>query len=351
MYIIRKMEEQNFKKKIDLIYDKYYKIALIFPLVLLVLCIGYLYMFTQQNGDIIKKDISLTGGTSIQVNSNTDINNLKQTLNTKFKDISVRQISDIITGEQVAFIVETREPQQEVILFLENYLGYKLDSKNSSIEFTGSSIGGGFYYQLILAIFFSFTFMGTVVFIIFSDKLKIKILMILFALITPILFIFTKSITINQAFILSLINIFFIVYFSIRYNIPSLAIILCAFADMVMTLTTVNLIGIEVSTAGIIAFLMLIGYSVDTDILLTTRVLKRRGESINERIFGAFKTGMTMTLSALAVVIVGIIFTASFSDVLNQIFTVLTIGLLFDILNTWVTNASLIKWYAEKVKL
>jgi len=38
----------------------------------------------------------------------------------------------------------------------------------------------------------------------------------------------------------------------------------------------------------------------------------------------------------------------SFSSVLTQIFTILSIGLVFDIMNTWVANASLLKWYAEK---
>jgi preprotein translocase subunit SecF len=120
---------------------------------------------------------------------------------------------------------------------------------------------------------------------------------------------------------------------------------------MTMTLTIVNLLGMKVSTAGIIAFLMLIGYSVDTDILLTTRVLKRKGENVNSRIWGSFKTGITMTLTSISVVIIGYFLTASFSKVLHQLFLILAIGLFFDILNTWVTNASIVKWYTDKYKL
>jgi len=101
------------------------------------------------------------------------------------------------------------------------------------------------------------------------------------------------------------------------------------------------------TSAGLVAFLMLIGYSVDTDILLTTRILKRHEGSLNERIFGAFKTGITMTLTSLFAVIFALIVASSFSVVLTQIFTVLAIGLGFDILNTWITNASILKWYVE----
>lgn len=339
------------KEKFGTQYNKYYKIALLIPIILVLASLAYLYFFAQQNGDLIKKDISLTGGTSIQVNTNTDVLKLQQALSTKFKDTNVRSVSDIVTGQQAAVVIETRAPQQDVINFLQSYLNITLDSKNSSIEFTGSSIGSGFYTQLVLAIFFAFAFMGTVVFFIFSDKTKFKILLIVLSLITPILFLFTRSINITEAYIMTLAVIACILYFSIRYSIPSAAVILCAFADILMTVVIVDLMGIEVSTAGIVAFLMLIGYSVDTDILLTTRVLKRKGESVNERIFGAFKTGITMTLTALAVVIIGILFTASFSAVLDQIFTILAIGLFLDIFNTWLTNASIIKWYAEKHKI
>ena len=117
-----------------------------------------------------------------------------------------------------------------------------------------------------------------------------------------------------------------------------------------MTLTVFNLLGFKISSAGIIAFLMLIGYSVDTDILLTNRVLRRHGESLNRKIWGAFKTGMTMTLTSLLAVIFALIVVGSFSAVLTQIFTILTIGLLFDMFNTWVTNVSIIKWYAIKIE-
>ncbi len=345
------IEESRKKRNLSELYDKYYKIALIIPVMILILSLGYLFNFSHQNGDIIKKDISLTGGTSIQVNAKTDINALKSALNDKFSDVSISSISDILTGEQVAVIIETRAQPDQIIPEIENYFGFKLDAKNSSIEFTGSTIGEGFYKQLMLAVFFAFLFMGTVVFFIFSNNKKIKYLLIFLSLIPPILFFFTKSISLTQAFVISGIILLISIYFYIKYSIPSMAVVFAAFADIVMTVATVDLLGMEVSTAGIVAFLMLIGYSVDTDILLTTRVLRHKGYSINSRIFGAFKTGITMTLTALAVVVIGLILTSSFSDVLKQIFTILTIGLLFDILNTWLTNASMVKWYVNHKKL
>ena len=48
---------------------------------------------------------------------------------------------------------------------------------------------------------------------------------------------------------------------------------------------------VDVDYIGIAAFLLLIGYSIDSDILLTTKVLKRRMGTLFERVKSAMKTG------------------------------------------------------------
>ena len=119
----------------------------------------------------------------------------------------------------------------------------------------------------------------------------------------------------------------------------------------IFQLTLVNFLGLRISSAGVVAFLMLIGYSVDTDILLTNKVLKSNdNESLNQRIFKAFRTGIMMTLTSITAVAFALIIIRPFSSVLNQIFTILAIGLGFDLINTWITNVSILKWYKEKKK-
>jgi preprotein translocase subunit SecF len=39
---------------------------------------------------------------------------------------------------------------------------------------------------------------------------------------------------------------------------------------------------------------------------------------------------------------------SSFSQTLTQIFTIIVVGLGFDLLNTWITNTSILKWYVLK---
>jgi preprotein translocase subunit SecF len=93
---------------------------------------------------------------------------------------------------------------------------------------------------------------------------------------------------------------------------------------------------------------MLIGYSVDSDILLTNRVLKRQGK-LHDKLAGAFHTGIIMTSTTLAAA-TAMFIVAWFGSVqiLWEISAVLLIGLVFDIMNTWLTNAALLKWYVLK---
>ena len=333
--------------KIGNFHNKYYKLLLIIPIALLLFSFIYMGMFYSKNKDFIYKDISLTGGTSVTISEKIDVVKLEQDLLDKFGDMNIREIYDLVTKEQKAVIIETKTDRDETKEILEKYLGYELNEENSSFEFTGSVLSESFFRQLLLAIIYAFSFMGVVVFFIFSKKTKIKLIVLGLALLSPLLFL-SKLITINTAMIISLGTLTINFYFFIKHNLPSFAVIICAFADILMTLVVVNMLGMKISSAGIVAFLMLIGYSVDTDILLTTRILKRDEGSLNRRIFGAFKTGITMTLTSLLAIAFALIVVRSFSIILTQIFTILVIGLGFDILNTWITNVSILKWYVKK---
>jgi len=296
------MEEtkERFGTKLARFHDKNYKLLLLIPTLILILSFIYIGFFYSKNGDFIHRDISLTGGTTVTIYEKKPIDQVKNDLSGKLESLDVRGIYDLITREQKAFIIETKSDANTTRTVLEEYLGYSLNEENSSFEFTGASLSSSFFRQLVIAVILAFFFMAIVVFIMF------------------------------------------------RTFVPSMAIIISAFADILMTLILFNLLGYKLSSAGIVAFLMLIGYSVDTDILLTNRVLKRHGESLNRKIWGAFKTGMTMTLTSILAVLFALIIVGSFSGILTQIFTILVIGLCFDIFNTWVTNVSIIKWYVLK---
>ena len=93
---------------------------------------------------------------------------------------------------------------------------------------------------------------------------------------------------------------------------------------------------------------MLIGYSVDTDVLLTSRALRTKTGTLNQRIYRAFRTGSFMTITALIAVIPAFFLVTNLPDSFRQIFFILMLGLFADLVNTWLTNASIIKWYCDR---
>ena len=335
---------KNFEKW----YNTNYKKILIIPIIFLTLSVLYLAFFYSQNGDIIDKYISLTGGTSITILTQLEAQSLENQLSQIIEDFEVKTISDN-AGNQLQLIITVKESDTTFLKStLEEILGQKLTSQNSSTQTTSSSLSQDFYKQLIIAIVLAFFWMSAVVFIIFSkgkkQKINVIILNILFGFFLGNFFLKLNPIIsaiIFLTFTVTLIRIY------VKNSIPAFAVILSAFASILMTLAVIDLVGMKMSTAGIVAFLMLIGYSVDTDILLTTRLLKRK-EGVNKALFGAFKTGTTMTITSIIAIATAFIAIASFESVLNQIFIILLIGLGFDLFNTWVTNASIIKWYVEQ---
>ncbi len=148
------------------------------------------------------------------------------------------------------------------------------------------------------------------------------------------------------AFLFMAITVFIV----FREFVPSIAVILAALTDIIISLGGMSLFGIPLSIASVGAILMLIGYSVDTDILLTTRVLKRREGTINERVIDAMKTGFTMAAAAIGSMVtlyLVVVYFMPFAHVLSQIASVLIIGLVADTLATWLMNLGILRWYME----
>jgi preprotein translocase subunit SecF len=328
-------------------YNKNYKKLLIIPAVLLAISLIYIGIFYAQTGDVINKDVSLTGGTTISINTQISAAELEDSLSKALTDFNIQTISNN-AGNQLQLVITIGEEQTESLeLALEEFLGEELTSENSSKETTSASLSAEFYKQLVIAIILAFFWMAAVVFLIFSKGKKVKFWTIILNILLGFFmgnFFLTINPIVSAIIFLALATILIRTY--IKNSVPAFAVMLSAFADIIMTLAVVDLLGIKLSTAGIVAFLMLIGYSVDTDILLTTRILKKH-EGTNKALWGAFKTGTTMTLTSIIAITAALIVVYPFGSVLNQIFTILLIRLGFDLFNTWITNASIIKWYAE----
>jgi len=291
-------KKQFFLKRI---YEKEYKKLIIIPLVILLLAIAQIAIQTATTEDFINKGVSLKGGVTIVVPSEQvfDLILIKDSLARQFPDLDINARLLKKTGDATGLVIEAdaeKDRVEDFLAFIEQLT--KIPRDKYSIEEMGSSLGATFFKQAFLAIIIAFVFMGIVVFIIF------------------------------------------------RTFVPSLTVILAALSDIIVTVAIVNLLGMKVSTAGVAAFLMIIGYSVDTNILLTTRMIKRTEGAIMERLYSAIKTGLTMSFTTIVAVIIGL--TVAQSEVLRQIMTVILIGLIVDMMNTWIQNSGILRWYIEK---
>lgn len=293
----------DFKEKWFYWYEHKYKLLMIIPFLLVFLALIQIGVQYSVTGDFVHKGITLKGGSTITISSDgVDAARLEKVLQAQFpsEDVAVRTITS--TGKIVGLAIDSDAQETTAINALVSALKKEvvLNQGDYSIEIVGSSLGESFFKQTAMALLVAFLLMGIVV----------------------------------------------VLYF--RLMIPSLAVILAAFSDITVTLALFNLTGVKLSTAGVAAFLMLVGFSVDTDVLLTTRVLKRKDGSVMDRIYGAVRTGITMTTTTLAAVLVVLIFVNS--DVIKQIMLILFIGLLVDMVMTWIQNVGILRLYLEMKK-
>ncbi|MDP2908559.1 MAG: protein translocase subunit SecF [Nanoarchaeota archaeon] len=281
-------------------YEKHEKKLFVIPMILLIASIIIVTSHYLKTGDVFDKDVSLKGGISVTLQTSEDAKALEGKLYDYLKkDVSVRKLTEFGTERQTGLLIEVSDVDRDDFRnAIESVTGAKLTGDNYSREETGSSLGRSFYQQMARAMLLAFLFMAIVVFVIF------------------------------------------------RIPIPSLAVIFCAFSDIVTTIAFIDVVGIKLSTSGIAALLLLIGYSVDTDILMTTRVWKRKEGPIMQRFFSSMETGLTMTATALIAVTLGYFLSNSY--VLQQMFIILAVGLCSDIIYTYLQNGRILLWYVRK---
>lgn len=303
LYIIRLLKwlKMGFVETIKNIYENKYKQLMWLPFIILVTAIILIGCQTVTTGDFVNKGISLKGGSTITLSQaeERDYSGLESFLkeNHPKAEVSLRTIS--VAGKTTGMAIDSNLQDKTEIDALLKTLGQKvnLNETQYNVEIIGESLGSSFFRQAGLALIISFLLMGLVV----------------------------------------------IAYF--RLWIPSLAVILCAFSDIVVTLAVFNLTGMKLSTAGVAAFLMLIGYSIDTDILLTSRVLHRKEGTVMDRIYSSIRTGMTMSITTVCVVAVALVFVQS--ETIRQIMLIVLIGMFVDMVMTWIQNVGILRLYLE----
>ncbi len=275
---------------IEYITRKSHKPLILIPVILMILSLLYLGVFGLNEG------VDLKGGTLVTLELNNQMSEADVS-NTISQKLGVNDVDTSISGKTATVTIAGDINQAD----FESKFSDQF--KILSFKSVGALLSNAAMIQIIYALIFAFVFMAATVFFVFRDF------------------------------------------------VPSFAIILSAVCNLSIAVGSMSLFGIPLSIASVGALLMLIGYGVDTDILLTTRLLKRTDGDLEDRAEGACKTGITLTISALASMIVLFIVVKIFipsAQVLEDISAVLIMGLLSDLLSTWLMNLGILKWHMER---
>jgi preprotein translocase subunit SecF len=262
-----------------------------------------LFVNYNTTGEVLVKGIDLEGGTQITIHYSKSIDisdaesNIRDFLGVA--DVDVVTTTNPASRQQETVIISASGDLEgsEMVEAAEDYFGITLTPNTYSIKMLGSSLATTFWGQAKWAFTFAFLFMASVVFI----------------------------------------------YFRTPY--PSFTVVLAIFCDILIILGFMSLFGIKLSLATIAALLMILGYGVDSNILLANKILKESGGQVIDRIYDAMKTGLVMSASTISAMLALVIL--SNSIVLQQIGLVLLIGLMADLVNTWILNGNLLLWHQK----
>jgi preprotein translocase subunit SecF len=276
-----------------LLYRKVSRIVFPITLVVVLIAVSFLAVSYLQTGEFFERDISLAGGVTATFTTPDLIDTavLEQEISAAISEqVRVRATAGATTQVVIEARIQDQERIDELTGFITDRFG--IPYNDIGINFIGETLGASFFAETIIALLFAFALMAVV-----------------------LLMIFRKWIVASY-------------------------IIFAAAADIVLTVFAVNLLGMQVSTGGLAAFLMILGYSIDTDILLTTKLLKKQKEPVESRLSEALLTGLTMTGTSFIAVIIGAIVTNT--PLIREIMLIIAIGLFFDVIITWFVNGHLV---------
>lgn len=294
------MEEQKvgWLAPLKQIYEQKYKLLMFITIGLLIFSLGVLGAQKLRTGEFISKDVTLKGGLMITVQTDRQLDTDALGLQIS-KELGVSANVKSLTalaGQLVGYTFEIEKVDSKTALAaVEKVTG--IPSNTYTVEESSSTLSESFLKSVVKAIIIAFAFMSITVF----------------------------------------------AYFRLPFR--SFAVILAGFSDLIETIAFMQIFGIKLSTGGIAALLMLIGYSVDADILLSARVLKQQHASVMGAVYSSIKTGLTMQVTAIAAL--AVLYVATPAALLKQISIILIIGLSVGMLNAWIQNAGLLRWYLE----
>ncbi|WP_340097980.1 protein translocase subunit SecF [Salinibaculum salinum] len=272
----------------DIDYEQYSnrQLAMV-PLAILGLALLVIAVWYVMFGVPVDLGIAFTGGTEVRFTADDDLSQVRET----FSGTEYESVQSAAGGG--TYILTTQAEDTANIESTAEESGYEIEQ----VQQRSATFGTNSQRQALLGLVVAFAGMSALVFVLF------------------------------------------------RTFIPSIAVVVSAFSDIMIPVALMNVLDIPLTLGSVAALLMLIGYSVDSDILLNNHVLRRRG-GFYESAYRAMRTGITMTLTSISAMIVMTIVATFFGiPLLPEIGLILVFGLTADLMNTYMLNMSLLRYY------
>lgn len=327
------------KADMEKIYKKYYKHMIVVPLILFIVLLYYV--------PNLKLGIDFTGGISISFSTNKTINpsQLASDLKSTFgvADVSVVPVTGV--GSK-GYIVEMSYPPQvkKVYNLLERWRGgdqTALTELNqiihiedvNNVDAAVSAYVDNVKQQILNEI----------------KKYAPDASNVVMQDIVPVLGKEFWNLMINVA-IWAIILLLLVILFYFRHPIPIVIMLISGVFDGMAMLALMGLTNIPLTLSTIAIVLTMVGYSIDTDVVASTFVFKRRKEGTPyHQAARAFSTGATMSLTTLtAMIFIYLVGILTRNITVIRIADVMIYGVLADLVITWMFNTPLLIWVGER---
>ena len=274
------------------------------PIIIFAVAVFFLAQNYVQTGSFLKKGLDFQGGVQLSIPHQGKINTekfesfLSSKLGTKEIDVSTTVNPTTRQQERVIVSVSGLKDQQKLVSAVSEFLKTELNPTDYSISLIAPALAGTFWREAQIA------------------------------------------------FIVAFILMMIVIAVAYRTLVPSFAILISTIFDLTAIIGFMVAFDIKISLATFAALLMVIGYGVDANIVLTEKIIKEKEGDVFDRLSKAMRTGLTMS-AATMVSLVALFFFAE-SIVLKQIAIALLFGVLADVPNTWILNANILLMFRKK---
>ena len=324
--------------KVAEIYKRYYKKLVLLPLIVFGITLFFL--------PSLKLGIDFTGGLSLSFSSSTSISpdNLSEYLKSSLgvSDVTVTPVSG-------GYIVEMSYPPKLKKLY-ELADAWKTKHDEGALQELNRIMGGSIKDLNNLD--------ATVTS--YADKIKGEIITTIkkkvpdakdFVVqdIVPVLGGEFWNLMRNIA-IAAVVLLFIAVVLYFRHPVPVVIMLISGIFDGIAMLSFMGLSNIPLNLATMAIVLMMVGYSIDTDVVASTFVFKRRKEgNIYQQAERAFLTGATMSITTfIAMLIIYAVGFLTRNITVIRMANVMIYGVIADLIITWAFNTPLLIWIGEK---